>query len=275
MRILVTGANGYIGRGVVERLDKQKNTIIATDIKLPRQNEGAVNIETDLFAGDNPYDMLQQPEAMIHLAWRNGFEHNALSHIEELPLHYEFIRKMVQGGVKNVCILGSMHEVGFFEGSIKENTPTNPQSLYGISKNALRQSVELLQKEYDFSLKWIRGFYIVGNTEYGCSVFSKITQAEKRGEKKFPFTSGDNQFDFIDYDIFCRQVIAVCCQDEETGIINCCSGSPVRLRDRVERFIHENHYKIELDYGKFPDRPYDSKAVWGNNEKILKIMSKL
>ena len=38
-------------------------------------------------------------------------------------------------------------------------------------------------------------------------------------------------------------------------------------------FIKENGYKIKLDYGKFPDRPYDSKAVWGDDKKIRKIMS--
>ena len=42
----------------------------------------------------------------------------------------------------------------------------------------------------------------------------------------------------------------------------------------MERFIEENGYKIKLKYGAFPDRPYDSKAVWGDGikmEKILKI----
>ena len=47
-----------------------------------------------------------------------------------------FIYKMIKGGIKQVAVMGSMHEVGFFEGSINENTPCNPQSLYGISKNA-------------------------------------------------------------------------------------------------------------------------------------------
>ena len=48
---------------------------------------------------------------------------------------------------------------------------------------------------------------------------------------------------------------------------------PERLADRVERFIRDNGYSIKLDYGKFPDRPYDSKAVWGDNTKIQKIMA--
>ena len=63
-------------------------------------------------------------------------------------------------------------------------------------------------------------------------------------------------------------------QDEIDGIINICSGRPERLCDRVERFIQENGYDIKLEYGAFPDRPYDSKAVWGSSDKISQIMTK-
>ena len=163
-------------------------------------------------------------------------------------------------------------EIGFYEGSIDENTPANPQSLYGIAKNALRQGITVLQKSHSFLLQWIRGFYIVGNVERGSSIFSKLAQAEKRGEKTFPFTMGTNQFDFIDYDEFCKQVTAVVMQERVNGIINCCSGNPMRLGERVEQFLAENHFQIKLQYGAFPDRLYDSKAVWGDSRKIEAIM---
>ena len=48
----------------------------------------------------------------------------------------------------------------------------------------------------------------------------------------------------------------------------------MRLGERVEQFLRENHFQIKLQYGAFPDRLYDSKAVWGNNGKILEIMEK-
>ncbi len=51
-------------------------------------------------------------------------------------------------------------------------------------------------------------------------------------------------------------------------------GIAKRDADRVERFIKENNYHIKLKYGAYPDRPYDSKAVWGNANKISKILSK-
>ena len=96
----------------------------------------------------------------------------------------------------------------------------------------------------------------------------------EQGKKEFPFTLGQNQYDFIDYPDFCAQVAAAVGQESEQGIINICSGRPEKLADRVERFIKENNYDIKLQYGAFPDRPYDSKAIWGDNSKIEKIMKK-
>lgn len=94
----------------------------------------------------------------------------------------------------------------------------------------------------------------------------------KRVKKTFPFTTGQNQYDFLDYDDFCKQVVAAISQNKVNGIINICSGKPEKLSDRVEKFIRDNNYDIKLEYGSFPDRPYDSKAVWGNDKKISEIL---
>lgn len=98
--------------------------------------------------------------------------------------------------------MGTMHEIGFFEGSINENTPCHPMSLYGIGKDALRNCVAMMTNGKHTNWQWLRGYYIVGHSEFGCSIFSKITAAEKEGKTEFPFTMGQNQFDFIDYDRF-------------------------------------------------------------------------
>ena len=130
----------------------------------------------------------------------------------------------------------------------------------------------LITSQKNIKMQWIRGYYIVGNSERGSSIFSKITAAEKEGKEQFPFTTGKNQYDFIDYSLFCKQIANVVINNNILGIINCCSGYPESLASRVERFIKENNYKIKLQYGAFPDRPYDSLAVWGDNSKILQIL---
>ena len=273
MKILVTGANGYLGSGIVKKLLDDGNSVIATDFGDEHIDKRAEIIKSDIFAQEDPYDYFGKPDVLLHLAWRDGFVHNSEKHMEDLPLHYSFIKKMAEGGVKRIAVMGTMHEIGFWEGSIDENTPCNPSTLYGISKNALRNTVELLCKTNNVEFQWLRAYYIVANTIYGNSIFSKIALAESEGKELFPFTTGQNQYDYLDYDEFCTQVASAVSQNEVLSIINICSGRPEKLADRVERFIKENNFKIKLDYGKFPDRPYDSKAVWGNSLKIDLILS--
>lgn len=63
-------------------------------------------------------------------------------------------------------------------------------SLYGISKNALRHDVEYLAKTYNKNYQWLRGYYIVGNTSYGSSIFSKLYRAASEEGKRISFYTG-------------------------------------------------------------------------------------
>lgn len=272
MKILVTGANGYLGQGIVKAILDNRNEVIAADFKTDYVDDRAKAVACNLFEVENPFEYFGQPDVLLHLAWRDGFVHYSNAHIDDLPKHFDFIKRMAENGVKQIAVMGSMHEIGFFEGSINENTPCHPTTPYGIGKNALRDLTQMICKQNRIVFQWMRGYYIVGNSKYGSSIFSKITAAVEQGKKEFPFTLGQNQYDFIDYTEFCKQVAAVVTQKHEQGIINICSGRPEKLADRVERFIKENEYDIKLQYGTFPDRPYDSKAIWGDDSKIRKIM---
>lgn len=274
VKILVTGADGYLGKGVVKQLLDDGYPVVATDLTQTCIDRRADIRCTDLFLRKDPYQYFGKPDVLIHMCWRDGFVHNSIRHINELPLHYQFISQMAESGTRQIAVMGSMHEVGFFEGSVNEATACNPRSLYGISKNALRGLTALKCEETDAVFQWLRGFYIVGNSDSGCSVFSRIVQAAEKGNTEFPFTMGLNQFDFLDYDVFCRYVADVAEQTAVNGIINICSGRPEKLGDRVERFIAENKLQIRLNYGTFPDRPYDSRAIWGDDSKIRMIRRK-
>lgn len=274
MRIIVTGANGYLGSGIVKELLDLGNEVIAIDFKCDHIDGRATAVACNLFEIENPNEYFRKPDVLLHLAWRDGFKHQSDAHFEDLPKHYHFIKTMAESGVKQIAVMGTMHEVGFYEGSIKEDTPCHPENFYGIAKNALREATKKICLDNKATFQWLRGYYIVGNSQFGASIFSKITAAALEGKKEFPFTMGRNQYDFVDYTDFCRMVAYAVSQNEVNGIINIASGQPVSLSDRVERFIKENNYDIKLQYGAFPDRPYDSKAVWGDNTKIAEIMKR-
>lgn len=272
-RIVVTGAGGYIGRHVVTKLCDLGADVIAVGRHLEDMDPRAEKVACDIFKStENIFAELGRPDVCLHMAWQDGFVHNSDSHMGMLSNHYTFLCNMVRGGLKQLAVMGTMHEVGYFEGAIDENTPCNPSSMYGIAKDALRRSMMLFCKEKDVCLQWLRAYYIYGDDARNHSIFAKLTQAEAEGKKVFPFTTGKNKYDFIDVDELAEQIASTVMQTEVSGIINCCTGKPVSLADKVEEFIRDHGFSIQLEYGAFLDRPYDSPAVWGNSDKIERIM---
>ncbi len=272
MRILVTGANGFLGRGVVKKLLDMGYEVAAADRNVNKVDERASLYPCDIFDVQDSWSYFNKPDVLLHMAWRNGFQHESDTHIEELPKHYMFLKKAAESNFQTIAVMSSMHEVGQWEGMITESTQCNPVTPYGISKNALKGLTKMLCTQYNKVFLWLRGFYVVSEDYDGSSIFSKIMQAENEGRKTFPFTTGEASFDFLEYEKYCQYIAKAVVQNQVTGIIEICSGYPERISDCVERFIHENNLHICLEYGAFPSRVYDNRIVWGDRQKIDKIL---
>ena len=99
-KVMVTGANGYLGRGIVTELLDCGNDVIATDVKIDGIDKRATKIACDLFNVENPYHYFGEPDILLHLAWRDGFVHYSETHLLDLPKHYKFLKDMTNTEIK-------------------------------------------------------------------------------------------------------------------------------------------------------------------------------
>lgn len=275
----MTGAGGYVGTHVVATLISLGHDVIpiVRSASLRSSSTPLNEFVADVLSEEFSIDQIPGglPEALIHLAWQNGFVHDSTSHITMLSDHVKFLLKSAELGVKKLTVLGSVHEIGFWEGEVNADTLCNPLSLYGLAKDTLRKTLFKATPE-SCSLRWARAFYITGDDARNSSVFARVLQLANAGEKVMPFTQGENEYDFIDIDELAVQIAALAtCELSSTKIIvNCCSGYPQTIGSKVEEFITKNDLDIRLVYGAYPSRPYDSPRIWGETATINEILKR-
>lgn len=274
-RVIVTGAGGYLGPHVVAALADRGHEVVAVvrPGSASDTDPRAIRFEADILSSDFDVRSWGPADKLVHLAWKDGFVHNSSAHMGQVSAHYRLLTAAADSGISRIVALGTMHEVGYWEGAITADSPTDPKSQYGIAKEALRRALPLALPD-DVSLAWARAYYIYGDDRRSNSIFRKILEAVDAGKSVFPFTSGKNQFDFIRVEDLGRQLAALADASDVTGTVNCSTGIPVSLADQVERFISDNALPISLEYGAFPDRPYDSPGVWGDATVIREVMTR-
>lgn len=274
MRVAITGGNGYIGRNLTKFLIKEGHEVVIVsrtgDANLKFAEEGIDNVIFDILEpfDTDPYLLLGKPDILVHLAWKDGFAHDSLSHIRDITGHLRFLESLFESGLKHVAVSGSMHEIGYFVGEVDENTATNPKNSYGIAKDFLRRSLELLCKQYSVTYQWLRIFYIYGDDEFNNSIFTKLLKANNEGKSHFDLNIAELLYDFIHIDELVHQITLVITQSKINGIINCCTNEPISLKTMVENFVKMNDLNLKINYGAYPLRPYDSRALWGSNKKL-------
>lgn len=278
-RIVVTGADGYIGSHVLEELARHSGRFDVTAAVLdPDSCEKISGVKYAAFdfvrdySSEGLYEALMRPQICLHLAWRDGFVHNSPKHIEDISCHFGFLKNLADHGVEQIAVAGSFREYGSVNGMTDINAFAYPDTMYTLSKLTLKRSLEIYLAGKDVCLQWFRPFTVYGDEEKNHSILSKIIAWEKEGKKTFPFTDGNEEYDYIEIHELARQITAIVSQREIDGAIDCCTGSVTRLGDMVERFLAENRFSIRPEYGAFPSRSYDSKSVYGDVRKINAIM---
>ena len=280
MKILVTGATGFVGNYVVNELLKYDHYIIATSKSDPiyEKNNWSGKVEylrCDLNSKIDFFTYFQKPDAVIHLAWEGLPNYKELFHIEKnLPNNFYFLNNLIKSGLKNLTVTGTCLEYGLIDGCLTESICTKPQIPYSIAKDTLRKYLEQLEKEYEFKLKWLRLFYTYGIGQNENSIFSQLDRAINNNEKVFNMSGGEQLRDYLPMEKVAEIIVKTSIQNETTGIINCCSGKPVSIRKIVEDYLVQNNLSINLNLGYYPYNDYEPLSFWGSIEKLNKLINR-
>ena len=280
MKFLVTGSTGGLGQLVIKELLKNGYEVVATARSIHKIEKSdfmhkITFIPYDIYTCDNIdlYTYFGKPDSLIHLAWEKLDDYNHGDHLTSiLESHKSFIFNLISNGLKDFNGIGTCYEYGLIEGQLEENMPVVPVLPYSIAKNDLRKYVESLHSKFKFTQKWIRIFYAFGETQGRKNLYTYLMNSVTNNEKIFNMSGGEQVRDFLTPLEISDRIVQISSQTKISGIINCCSGKPVKLKDFISNFLEKNNYKISLNFGYYSYLNYEPMEYWGAVNKLSTIL---
>lgn len=243
MRVLVTGAAGFIGSHVTRILVSRGDEVIV--LERPGADKSRISDvvgrleyrECDL--GDTP--LLQttvsqtRPEMCAHMAWYtvHGKYWHAPENLDCVMNSLVLVRLLADCGCKRILVAGTCAEYDWsHERLIEGVTPCIPRTLYGASKYALFLMLEKFCAMRSMPLAWPRYNFIYGPGEHPARLVPTIVRKLLSG-KDVPLTHGLQKRDFLYVEDVASATVAVL-KSSVCGPVNIGSGQPVAIREVAE-----------------------------------------
>ena len=272
-KVLITGATGFIGRNIVNELLKRGYEVhsLVYPPFAPEQ-ENLFQYEMNLMDSKAVSDFLKENnfENLIHLAWYVGPK----CHIHNLNMDWtiatlNLLKAFAENGGKCFVGAGTISEYEYKYGYLLEDeTPTDPQTLYGNSKNALYNIAKVYCKGNNIKFKWPRIFNLYGPNEKPQRLMPSVINSCLKGEDVKVSDCLKFQ-DYLHVEDTARGIVEVFESDIE-GAVNICSGKPVQSRDMVNKSAEYTNFKGNILWGAIP-AAFGDEVVVGNNQKLKSI----
>ena len=265
-KVLVTGANGFIGRQCLPFLLGRGFEVHAISSKASMSDILHVH-QLDLLEDQQVEELIKRvrPSHLLHFAWVTtpGIYWNSPDNHRWLKasLHLAHVFKK-QGGQRAV-FAGTCAEYDWSYGVCSETTtPLNPTSLYGNCKKELFEEL----KKIDLDGAWGRIFYLYGPNEPQKKLTASIILSLLKGENAL-CSPGNQERDFLHVQDV-ASAFAALLDSSIQGAVNIGSGSPVKLKSISMKIGEKLGMPEKVILGAFPALPNDPPLLIADVKRL-------
>jgi nucleoside-diphosphate-sugar epimerase len=245
VKVLLTGASGFIGRYALEALQRQEIATIAVGRHPPASGEfQAIDLLT---ATDIELDRLcEHSDAthLLHLAWyaEHGHYWTSPLNLRWSEASVRLVEAFCHARGQQVVVAGTCAEYDWSHGYCREDTtPLNPATLYGVAKDATRRLVAAVCEQAQVPCAWGRIFLPFGKGEFSRRLIPSLIEVFQG--KRAPFGVNTRAYrDFLHVSDVAEGLIALL-MSGANGAYNISSGEPMRIGELVE--IMARHYNVD------------------------------
>jgi len=271
MKVLLTGASGFLGRYVLDSLRRQDIETVMLGRRHAPDTAFADFIEADLLAAPDFTALAKESEAthLLHLAWyaEHGKYWTSPLNLRWAEATTRLVEAFCEAGGKQVVVAGTCAEYDWLHGYCREgSTPLNPATLYGTAKDAARRLVMAVCAQHQVPCAWGRVFLPFGTGEASQRLIPSLIEVF-RG-KRPPFGVNASAYrDFLHASDVAEGFVALL-RSGASGAYNISSGQPVPLADVVQELARLLDADPQAVLGLTTERPGEPLLLVGENLKL-------
>jgi nucleoside-diphosphate-sugar epimerase len=235
-RVLITGANGFLGRHCLTELVARGADVHAvTRGALPFAGPAGVQMHhADLLDPQQGEALLNRvrPTHLLHLAWITtpGQYWTSSANLQWAAAGKLLFWAFAARAGMRIVAAGSCAEYDPTAGICREgDTSLRPASIYGAAKAALAADLDGLASVSNVSVAWARLFFLYGPHEHPARLVPSVTRAMLEGNPA-TCSAGDQRRDFLHVQDAARALVRLL-ESDVRGAVNIGSGTATPVQE--------------------------------------------